>query len=164
MEDIKAALRQFIEDNFIIGAARPEVRATTTRSSTTTCSTRPAFSNWSRFLEETFGIKVDDDEMIPENLDSLDNVDGLRDPQARCLTGPAMTMSTARRRTARTRTCSRSTALAEADRIGRWMVETLAQRAAPPRRRRGDVGRHRQLGLRRAGGARARCRARCSAC
>jgi acyl carrier protein len=26
------------------------------------------------FIEETFGIKVDDDEMIPTNLDSVDNL------------------------------------------------------------------------------------------
>jgi len=27
------------------------------------------------FLEETFGIKINDDELLPENLDSLDNID-----------------------------------------------------------------------------------------
>lgn len=26
------------------------------------------------FIEETFGIKVEDDEMLPENLDSIDNL------------------------------------------------------------------------------------------
>lgn len=26
------------------------------------------------FLEEEFGIKVDDEEMVPENLDSVDNI------------------------------------------------------------------------------------------
>ena len=26
------------------------------------------------FLEETFGIKISDDEMIPENLDSVSNI------------------------------------------------------------------------------------------
>ncbi len=26
------------------------------------------------FLEEEFGIKIDDDEMVPENLDSVDNI------------------------------------------------------------------------------------------
>ena len=26
------------------------------------------------FLEETYGIKVEDDEIIPENLDSLENI------------------------------------------------------------------------------------------
>ena len=28
------------------------------------------------FLEETFGIKVEDEELIPENLDSINNVVG----------------------------------------------------------------------------------------
>ena len=27
------------------------------------------------FLEEQFGIQVEDEEMIPENLDSIDNID-----------------------------------------------------------------------------------------
>lgn len=27
------------------------------------------------FLEETYGIQVEDEEMIPENLDSLNNID-----------------------------------------------------------------------------------------
>jgi len=26
------------------------------------------------FIEEAFGIKIDDDEMVPENLDSVDNI------------------------------------------------------------------------------------------
>ena len=26
------------------------------------------------FLEENFGIKVEDEEMVPENLDSIDNL------------------------------------------------------------------------------------------
>ena len=31
------------------------------------------------FLEETFGIKIDDEEMIPENLDSVSNICGFID-------------------------------------------------------------------------------------
>ena len=27
------------------------------------------------FIEETYGFAVGDDEMVPENLDSLDNID-----------------------------------------------------------------------------------------
>lgn len=26
------------------------------------------------FIEETFGIKINDDELLPENLDSIDNI------------------------------------------------------------------------------------------
>lgn len=29
-----------------------------------------------QFLEEEFGIRVEDDEMVPENLDSVDNIIG----------------------------------------------------------------------------------------
>ena len=45
MDDIKAASARFIEDNFIMGADGVDVRATATRSWSTTSSTRPASSN-----------------------------------------------------------------------------------------------------------------------
>lgn len=34
------------------------------------------------FLEEDFGIKIDDEEMIPENLDSIDNIMGFLERKA----------------------------------------------------------------------------------
>lgn len=74
---IKADLRRFLEENFLIGAAGAGG------------GPGPALSDASSFLEhhvldstgfleliahleETYGIKVADDEMLPENLDSLD--------------------------------------------------------------------------------------------
>ena len=39
-------------------------------------SIRPVCWSWFRFIEETFGLKVDDEELIPENLDSVDNLVG----------------------------------------------------------------------------------------
>ena len=34
------------------------------------------------FLEEDFGVKIDDEEMIPENLDSVDNILGFLERKA----------------------------------------------------------------------------------
>ena len=31
----------------------------------------PAFLSWLRFLESTYGVRVQDQEMVPENLDSV---------------------------------------------------------------------------------------------
>jgi acyl carrier protein len=72
MADLKNDIRHFIEENFVFGAG-------------------PAFGDRDSFidrhildstgfleliahLEATYDIKVQDHEMVPENLDSLDNV------------------------------------------------------------------------------------------
>jgi hypothetical protein len=47
---------------------------TAIRSSSTTSSIPPAFLELVTFLEETYAIKVEEDEMVPENLDSLDSL------------------------------------------------------------------------------------------
>ncbi len=49
---------------------------TTTRSWSSHILDSTGFLELITFLEETFGIAVDDEEMVPENLDSLDNIDG----------------------------------------------------------------------------------------
>ncbi len=70
MEDIKTNLREYIVENFLFG------------------DTETAFTDDDSFMEEgildstgildiishveaTFNIKIDDDEILPENLDSL---------------------------------------------------------------------------------------------
>ena len=45
MHDVRAEIRRFIEDNFIMGAERRDARTTATRSSSTTCSTPPGSSS-----------------------------------------------------------------------------------------------------------------------
>mgnify|MGYP001232477711 CR=1 FL=1 len=71
MDDIKAALRRFIEDNFMFGAGgAPLADSDSFLERHVLDST--GFLELIAHLEETYGIKVGDDEMVPENLDSID--------------------------------------------------------------------------------------------
>lgn len=73
MEVTKAALRRYIEDNFIMGArAAPLADADSFLEHHVLDST--GFLELITHLEETYVIKVADDEMVPENLDSLDSI------------------------------------------------------------------------------------------
>ncbi|MFO1270900.1 MAG: acyl carrier protein [Rubrivivax sp.] len=73
MDDLKAALRRYIEDNFIMGSGgRPLAGGDSFLEHHVLDST--GFLELIAHLEETYGIKVGDDEMVPENLDSLDAV------------------------------------------------------------------------------------------
>jgi len=41
------------------------------------------------FLEETYGITIEDDEMIPENLDSIDNINNFLNAKLKVIGQPA---------------------------------------------------------------------------
>jgi len=66
-------VRAFIVDNFLFGDD------SSLKSDTSFLQERIVDSTGIleiiAFLEETFSIKVEDDELLPENLDSLDNID-----------------------------------------------------------------------------------------
>jgi acyl carrier protein len=73
MSDIRPALRRFIEDNFILGAgAAPLGDADSFLEHHVLDST--GFLELIAHLEETYAIRVGDDEMVPDNLDSIDAV------------------------------------------------------------------------------------------
>lgn len=73
MDAIKATVRQFIEDNFIMGSNGPQFSdADSFMDRHIVDST--GFLELVTFLEETYGFQVEDDDMVPENLDSLDNI------------------------------------------------------------------------------------------
>jgi acyl carrier protein len=73
MEEARAAVRQYIEDNFIMGTrATPLGDADSFLEHHVLDST--GFLELIGFLEETYSIKVEDDEMVPENLDCLDSI------------------------------------------------------------------------------------------
>jgi len=73
MEDIKAALRQFMEQNFVLGAGGLALRDTDSFLDHHMLDST-GFLELVAYLEEAFGIKVEDHEMVPENLDSIANV------------------------------------------------------------------------------------------
>ncbi len=73
MDDVKAGIRRYIEDNFIMGARQVALGdADSFLEHHVLDST--GFLELIAYLEQAHGIKVEDDEMLPENLDSLDNV------------------------------------------------------------------------------------------
>lgn len=74
MEDIKAKVRAYIMDNFIMGGNAGQFKdADSFMAQHVIDST--GFLELVTFLEETYGFEVQDEEMVPENLDSLDNID-----------------------------------------------------------------------------------------
>lgn len=72
--DIKAQVRAFIADNFILGTGSAELKDTDSFMERHIIDST-GFLELVTFLEDTYGIVVSDDEMIPDNLDSLDNLD-----------------------------------------------------------------------------------------
>lgn len=72
MEDIKTSIKAFIIDNFLFGAADNLKDDTSFLEEGIIDST--GVLELITFLEETYEITVDDEELIPENLDSINNV------------------------------------------------------------------------------------------
>ena len=75
MEELRAQLRRFIEDTFLMGT-RAEPLADDASFLEHHVLDSTGFLELIAFLEETYAIKVDDHEMVPENLDSLDSLVG----------------------------------------------------------------------------------------
>ncbi len=71
--DYKNAVRAFIETNFILSQDIQLQDADSLLDLQLVDST--GFLELVGFLEDRYGIKVADDEMLPENLESLDNID-----------------------------------------------------------------------------------------
>lgn len=74
MADVREALRQFIQDSFILGAGPALADDESFIDRHVLDST--GFLELIAHVEATYGISVLDEEMVPENLDSLDNLVG----------------------------------------------------------------------------------------
>ena len=75
MQDtIKAKVRAYIVDNFIMGGNADHLKDADSFMETHVVDST-GFLELVSFIEETYGFAVGDDEMVPENLDSLDNID-----------------------------------------------------------------------------------------
>lgn len=74
MSDIKVRVRRFVEDNFLMSdsAARIEDGHSFLEHHVLDST---GFLELIAFLEDNFGVEIEDDEMVPENLDSLDNIE-----------------------------------------------------------------------------------------
>lgn len=72
MDRIKAELRSYIEANFIMGAGGPALADGDSFLEHHVLDST-GFLELITHLEESYAIRVADDEMVPENLDSLDS-------------------------------------------------------------------------------------------
>jgi len=74
MSDIKNQVRAYIADNFVMGSNAAKFADSDSFLDLHIIDST-GFLELITFLEEKFGIQVEDEEMIPENLDSLDNIE-----------------------------------------------------------------------------------------
>ncbi len=71
MPQIKTTLRQYIRDNFILGNQALNFSDSDSFMELQILDST-GFLELVSYLEETYGITIKDEEMVPENLDSLD--------------------------------------------------------------------------------------------
>lgn len=71
--DVKSQVRQFVSENFYIADPKSFGDSTSFLEHGIVDST--AILEVVAFLEERFGIQVDDADFLPENLDSLDRIE-----------------------------------------------------------------------------------------
>ena len=72
MDDIKTTIKQFIIDNFLFGDDSGLEDDTSFLEEGIIDST--GMLELITFLEEEFAMQLDDEELIPENLDSINNL------------------------------------------------------------------------------------------
>ena len=73
MQDVKTVVRKFLFDNFVMGDHINIADDTSFMKDHILDST--GFIELITFIEEFFKIKVEDEEMVPENFDSLLNIE-----------------------------------------------------------------------------------------
>lgn len=74
MSNVKSQVRAYIADNFVMGSNGAKFGDADSFLDLHIIDST-GFLELITFLEETFGIQVEDDEMVPENLDGLDNIE-----------------------------------------------------------------------------------------
>jgi acyl carrier protein len=73
VQDTKGIVRKYLLDNFVMGGDVEIGDETSFMDSHVLDST--GFIELISFIEESFGVKIADEEMLPENLDSLEAID-----------------------------------------------------------------------------------------
>jgi acyl carrier protein len=71
--DIKQAVRTYVEQNFLVGSETRIGDGDSLLQLQIVDST--GFLELVNFIESSFGVKVGDDEMVPENLETIDSID-----------------------------------------------------------------------------------------
>ena len=73
MQDVKQTVREYILENFLMGSAGSDLGDDQSFLDHHIIDST-GFIELVMFLETTYGIKIQDEEMIPENLDSLSQI------------------------------------------------------------------------------------------
>ncbi len=73
MQDIKKTVRAYILENFLMGDAGAQLTDDQSFLDHHIIDST-GFIELVTFLETTYNVRIADEEMIPENLDSLDNI------------------------------------------------------------------------------------------
>lgn len=74
VQDIKKQVREYVVDNFLMGQRAEELTDETSFLARTILDST-GFLELVAFLEEQFAIEILDEEMIPDNLDSLNAIE-----------------------------------------------------------------------------------------
>ena len=74
MRGVKDKVRAFLRDNFLMGDGDQDIQDDTSFMESHILDST-GFIELISYLEEQFEIRVNDDEMVPDNLDSLKNIE-----------------------------------------------------------------------------------------
>jgi acyl carrier protein len=74
VSDIRQQVRSFIEQNFLVASTTELGDSDSLLQLQVVDST--GFLELIHFIEATFGVQVADEEMVPENLETIDNIVG----------------------------------------------------------------------------------------
>ena len=74
MPNIKDQVRTYLLDNFLMGETAQDIQDDTSFM-TRRILDSTGFIELVSYLQEQFGIQIKDEEMVPENLDSLKNIE-----------------------------------------------------------------------------------------
>jgi len=74
VSDIKAEVRDYILSNFLMGGDRESLRDDESFLERRILDST-GFIELVTYIEQHFGVRIEDDEIAPENLDSLDNIE-----------------------------------------------------------------------------------------
>jgi acyl carrier protein len=75
MEQIKESIKKFVLDNFLFGADEDALKNDDSFLEKGIVDSTGVLEVVS-FIEDEFKISVDDEELVPENLDTIDNLAG----------------------------------------------------------------------------------------
>ena len=73
MQNIKHQVRTYLLDNLLMGGTEQDIQDDTSFMGSHILDST-GFIELISYLEEQFGFQVKDEEMVPENLDSLKNI------------------------------------------------------------------------------------------